>query len=563
MRQDDTGSMGANGRTGTALVLVLIAVACFGVYANSFTNGFVWDDVSSVLINPHVQDPAYFFQLFREDQHPFGRGTGNFYRPLLAASFLLDYALSRPADGQELSPLLFHLTNTLWHFLASAFFFVLLRRLRAPLAVAAAAALLYTVHPLHTEAVTYISGRGDPMSAALVLAGLVIAAGQHTGRRQAVALALSTMCFVAGLLSKESAVVYPVLLAMVLAVKPWPESPGHAGRLTRWAPLAAAVLVAVVYGALRATVLRFASGEASGSSAGLPGRLFEAAQALALYIRLVFVPTGLHMERTLAGTPAWVAAAGAGMFVLLVAWAAAALWRGKKLQALGIGWFLVCWLPISGVFPLNAPMAEHWMYLPLAGLLTAAADLAFPLFQRGRVQWAGGALVYAACVALAVLTIQRNNDWKDNETIFRSTLEHNPESIRVNFNLAVLYGDVIKNAAGARRHYKRVIALREAETGADATDRVVYEDEIESRVSLGYIELDTGNTPAAAEQFQAVMGVQPANQRQRELVGEANAGLGRCFLLAGDAARARTLFERAVEVCPELRGRIPELPPAS
>ena len=69
----------------------LVLLGCIAS-ANSFTGEFVWDDASSILLHKHVQDPARLGQLFREDLHAFGRGQGNFYRPMLAVSFMADYA---------------------------------------------------------------------------------------------------------------------------------------------------------------------------------------------------------------------------------------------------------------------------------------------------------------------------------------------------------------------------------------------------------------------------------------------------------------------------------------
>jgi hypothetical protein len=117
-----------------------VALAALFAYSNTFGSDFVWDDASSILLHEHVKDPTKFAQLFAEDQHAFGRGQGNFYRPLVAASFMLDYALSRPAGPElvgpsgvpELSPFLFHVTNLAWHLLCSLMLFALLTRLEAP-----------------------------------------------------------------------------------------------------------------------------------------------------------------------------------------------------------------------------------------------------------------------------------------------------------------------------------------------------------------------------------------------------------------------------------------------
>ena len=123
----------------TAALVVLLG---FIAYANTFTGGFVWDDASSILLHKHVQDPAQIGQLFKEDLHAFGRGQGNFYRPLLAVSFMADYSWAfdgRMKDGlPEPAVLPFHLTNTLLHVGAALWLLALLCRLGAPRLVWAA-----------------------------------------------------------------------------------------------------------------------------------------------------------------------------------------------------------------------------------------------------------------------------------------------------------------------------------------------------------------------------------------------------------------------------------------
>ena len=154
----------------SAATLILLGCAA---YVNSFTGDFVWDDASSVLLHKHVQDPSKIGQLFREDLHAFGRGQGNFYRPMLAVSFMADYA--RAFDGRieggvpQPAVFPFHLTNTILHVGAALWLFVLLVRAGAPRFVCWAASALWVVHPLHL-----ISRMAIPAAVVLVLLGCAL-----------------------------------------------------------------------------------------------------------------------------------------------------------------------------------------------------------------------------------------------------------------------------------------------------------------------------------------------------------------------------------------------------
>lgn len=544
----------------TWAVSAALVLLGFLAYANTFSGDWVWDDVSSVLLHENVQNPAKLGQLFREDQHAFGRGEGNFYRPLVSASFMVDFLLSyNPLlDGAELKgypdvkPFLFHLTNTLWHCAAAVLLFLLLGRLGAPRIVQAATAVLFVLHPMHTEAVAYISGRADMMSATFVLAALLCATARATGTKRQIGIALSGLFFALGLCSKESTMIYPVLLAVVIALGPHPE--GTAADRTPWLARAYALILAALmlcgYGALRATVLKFGTG-GGGTNTGLLARLVETCQAFAFYIKTLFIPTGLHMEQTLAGVPSWTAALG---LLFLVACIGAAIWgyrSGHRRIALGIVWFLAAWLPISGVFPLNAPMAEHWMYVPMAGFWWAFMELLVLAARRNPLR----ILAVGAAAVLALLflsqTITRNRDWRNNESIFRATLAQNPDTLRVHTNLAVTYDFLQGNMPGAARHYEAVLAAYQArKTNPDT----LIPDEIPTRLSLGEVLLREQKYSEALPWYGSLMSL--AQQEALKTDGaKAVFGLGQCYLGLGDYARASQLMQQAVTLDPALGGR--------
>jgi len=545
----------------SSLMVVAVVSAGLVAYLNTFDGKWVWDDASSVLLHEHVQNPAHFFQLFREDQHAFGRGQGNFYRPLVAASFMADFWLSHdPAAGvqtaanyPDVSPFLFHLTNLVWHVAAALLLLALLGRLGAPRFVRAVVPCLYVLHPLHTEAVAYISGRADMMAAAFMYAGLWFALSGGPVQKRAIAWAVTGLLFAAALLSKESALIFPVLLGIVLYLRPvGPHEPADCKHKHFWAavPLIGVVMVAGVYLALRATVLNFAE---AGPAAAAPfgERIVQTLQAFALYIKLLFVPTGLHMERTLAGVPGWTAAVGAVLLAGCVALMIFALRRGRRRLAMPMAWFLATWLPISGLFPLNAPMAEHWLYVPMAGFWWALAELAAPLVHRPMARTVGYGVAYALGLAFVILTIQRNADWHDNERLFRATLAENPNTERIHYNLAVHYEDLQQNYAGARRHYNTLLERWSGRTAPAA-------NQIDVLLSLGRVNMALGRYRDAAGHLASFMPGQGAQPPERALATAA-VGLGECWLALGDWPRATFYFSRALQVQPAARDTVMQL----
>lgn len=556
-----------------ALTVVAVCALGFLAYTNTFQGKFVWDDVSSVLLHQRVRDASFssFKQLFQEDQHAYVGGQGNFYRPLVAASFMLDFYLSGAegtfepnVESTHPSTFIFHLSSLAWHIAAALLLFALLTRLGAPRAVRCLVSIAYIVHPLHTEAVAYISGRADSMATALVFGALCLALPRQDRAAPIVAVAGSIFLFAAALLSKESAAIYPLLLFVCLIFIPWNSFENTAGaKLRRLAPALLALLLLAGYAVLRTTSLNF------GSDSTLPDttfahRLVEVAQAFGLYIRLIFVPTGLHMERTLVDIPGWFAVVGFALILLAVALLVISLRRKNNRAATGIAWFLVTWFPISGIYPLNAPLAEHWMYLPMAGLLWAVAELLCPaqLVPPRRSVVAVGALACVWMTALLSITVARNNDWHDNESIYTETLRYNPDSARVQYNLAVTYSDLMDNPLAAKRHYEAVVRIREADKKRSPEKaNQFWDDELQAHLSLGDIYLEQGDYRNAVEHCRVVASITPNPDRPDlvDMIAMAYFGLGRSYLAVGQVPQAMTFFDEAVKGHPDLGPEIRRL----
>ncbi len=541
----------------------ILVYACL-TYANTLSNEFVWDDASSILLHQHVQDPQKVGQLFLEDQHAFGRGLGTFYRPLLSVSFMIDFVITRWAQGidsgataselqRELSPFLFHVTNLLWHVAATVLLFGILVRFRAPREACAIVPLVYAIHPLQTEAVTYISGRADSMAAAFVFAALLFATARSM--KPVVAVTLSLLCFAGGLLSKESAMIYPVLLVAAVLCVPDTDSDRSSPR-ARWIPLAGAVLLLAIYIGLRATILDFPS-DSTAPTTGFGQRVVETLQALTLYIGLIFAPLGLHMERSLSGDSPILAVPGALFLIGSVGLAVWAYRRDRKRLTFAIAWFIVTWLPISGIFPLNAPMAEHWLYVPLAGFVWAVAELIVPFVHQRPIPGAIAATVTAAwTIALVAISVDRNRDWRDNESIFTATLFHNSESLRVRYNLAVTYEDLTDNAIGATREFERFLQDYGTLETADPAGFAFYKQTaLEADVSLGGLYFQRGLIRQAADRYGHALesvGAESLTPEAAALAAEASLGLGRCFQAAGQPQEAEPHFARAVQLRPDM-----------
>jgi tetratricopeptide (TPR) repeat protein len=130
--------------------------------------------------------------------------------------------------------------------------------------------------------------------------------------------------------------------------------------------------------------------------------------------------------------------------------------KGQAVRIFGAAWFLAAYLPISNLIPLNATVAEHWLYLPSVGFLIFLAGCALDIpvrFRRVSIAFAS-----VAVIALSARSLVRSADWADEETFYTQTIAAGGSSTRVAVNLAELYSRK-GNIRGAERVFRRVLEL--------------------------------------------------------------------------------------------------------
>ncbi len=421
------------------LVLVVFLAAAFAAYSPSLSGERIWDDHYLTGENPFFRSPVFAAEIFR--RHLFTESFSTYYRPVQNLSYMLDYALwGEGTTG-------YHCTNVLIHAFAAWLLFLLLRRLLPAMWENAGAArvaallvsLVWLVHPVHNAAVAYISGRADSLAAFFALAAwLVWDASRNFRSPSARALGAcgAATLFLTALCSKEIALVWALLFVL------------HAiffGRAqARRARIAGVIGVAAIVGiyAMLHSLPEHRAPAPGSTPEPLGGRTILALRALGDYTGLMFAPVTLMMERSLgapgmyAGRASWWRGISSEYLSLLgIAALGAALWlclrrgEGRGLRRFGAAWFFVAFIPISNLIPLNAEVAEHWIYTASIGfllLVAGAAAMLPPRFMR----WTPALAVAAAC-ALGVRTGFRAAEWADGETFARSTIANGGASPRL------------------------------------------------------------------------------------------------------------------------------------
>jgi len=435
------------------MVFFLCVLAGFAVYGPALGGSFVWDDFYLVRENPFFRSPVFGWEVFRH--YLFFDSFSTYYRPVQNWSYMLDYWIWRG------SPFGYHCTNIVIHSLSGFFLFLLLRRLLpglAPKAVdgtrprfdlaALLVALVWVVHPIHNAAVAYISGRADSLAALFALSAwlLVLRAmdrGLATWKTTALGF-LAALALLIGLCSKEIALIWLLLLLVHLFAfdreRPW---------RVKGTVLAGAVGVFACYAVLHA-LPGYRAPMQDGPPASWDARVLLMFRALGDYTGLIFFPAQLYMERSISNSAIYSSVAAwrghtryeylsiLGLLALLGGMMGC-LKRspGRSWRIFGAVWFVLAFLPISNLFPLNAEVAEHWIYLASIGFLIFLAGVVAAFPARGRLVAAWVSVL--AIVALGARTAVRSGDWIDGETFCARTIADGGATPRILSALSSIY----------------------------------------------------------------------------------------------------------------------------
>jgi tetratricopeptide (TPR) repeat protein len=441
------------------LACVALCALVLAAYWDSLDNGFVWDDHEQVVMNPYLKPDAAWGTLFTADVR-FSRQdqaeSTKVYRPLQLVTYRL---VSGWADGGATA---FHASSVAFAMAAALAAFWVFWLLTRQAGVAFAGAALFAVHPVHTEAVDWIAALPDLGVGLFVL----LAFGLFCWRSRA-SLGLSLAAFGVALLWKETAVVFPLMIASYV----WATESGEGSRPRRalmasgpyWALLA-------VYLAVRAAVLGGLA--VGGRDWALPPvqSALTMAQLMLSYWGKLALPIGLnayhvfHPVRSAGEAGGWLA------LVVLIAGLSGIAWLVRRAPLYGFAalWVLLFLLPAMNFSGLGRnPFAERYLYLPSAGFCLLLAMTAAWLLQRlpARSQAFAGMGLLAVTLAICVAdTSVRNLAWRDDATLWRETLPLSPDAPFVRLMVASAAGTDLN---AAEQDYRKAIDLAQQQTPPD------------------------------------------------------------------------------------------------
>jgi protein O-mannosyl-transferase len=437
---------------------LLLGIIAFLVYANTLKNGYALDDFNVIKDNTIVTKGASAIPEILST--PYRRGwfvtSNDLYRPLSLAMFAVEYQLS---DG---SPALGHFMNIALFAGCVILLFLFLDNLfeKRKTAVAFIAALLFALHPVHTEVVANIKSRDEILCFFFAFLSLnVFVRYMDTGKIKH--LVIGCFCFLLSLLSKETVITFLGIIPLIFFLYR-NESKKRSINIT-----AGAVAMAVLFLVIRFSVLSayhanntsdvsFIDNMLSGAPSAA-SRLATEIEILGRYIQLLIMPYPLICDYSYNSIPFTTFASPVVLISLLayIFLAAFSIYRLTKERndpmAFAILFFLAAISLFSNIpFLIGTPMAERFLFFGSVGFclfvalaiekwVLKATSADFSAVKNNKVL----AIVIPVSLLYGFTTIDRNNDWMDNLTLFRADVNKSPNDSR----LAYYFGTELVTAA--------------------------------------------------------------------------------------------------------------------
>ncbi|MBN1869206.1 MAG: tetratricopeptide repeat protein [Candidatus Omnitrophica bacterium] len=533
-------------RRNIILCAALIALLGFAVYGNSINGEFIWDDTHLVKDNLYLRGWSNLPKFFSESM---GAGADaatiySFYRPLQLITYAIDYSF------WKLDVRGYHLANIFYHVLAALMVFWLITALYKDWRLSLFAGLFFVAHPIHTEAVSYISGRADSLALIFMLLSFLLYI-KILERESTVYYCLMTLSYLAAILSKELSLILPFLLLLYHYTFK---------QKIRFKAMLPILVLNVSYIIARLTVLRFLASHVVHKTT-FAQRLAGLFIAMAGYVRILVLPFNLHMEYGNSFFRLTDPKVGLGIIVVVALFIL--IFKTRKTRNIAffsLGWFLIGLFPVSNLIPINAYMAEHWLYVPSIGIFLLLARGLALLYQEKKLKALSVTAVVLFLGFYSYLTVNQNSYWKAPIPFYLRTLKYANKSSRVYYNLANQYRESGQNEQAVPL-YQEALKIRPdymdayynlgkayGDMGKTGDAEKAYQNVIKNDpkyfsayYNLGNLYYAAGRYNEAVDAYKTVIRINPKHIKAHNNLGVAYAGLGQ-------KEEAEGLFKKAIAV---------------
>jgi len=398
--------------------LLFIIILTVIIYGNSLNNDFWAIDDPVVMNNPHIQH--FTIQNLKDIFNPsFIIEEGTYYKPFVYLSFSLEYLVWKN------NPFGYHLTNLIIFIISLVFIYLTLELLFKNTFIPFATTLLFAVHPVHSEAVLWISSRTHLLSALFCLISFYcfIRSAEITGNLRIFYYFLSLLNFVFALFSHPFSCVYAMLLLLYFYCFPV--------KLEKKYKITFILILFFIGSGCEFISFFFQHAQKwrlqTLEETGIIKNLFISVIVLGKYCKLLFWPVGLSAIYKINTDVNFLRIDFIVSLMLWVLLVCSILYSAVKDKELffAFGWFIIFYIPVSHIFmPLIFNMADRYLYFPGAGIFLLCSILLYRLL-KGKSRISMGSLLVVAVIIiclLSVMTYERTLVWKDSLTLCNDIL---------------------------------------------------------------------------------------------------------------------------------------------
>jgi tetratricopeptide (TPR) repeat protein len=476
----------------TILIVLVIFLVTFTCFSNSLSGEFIYDDYIVLVEHPSIKSLSNIPRIFFEQYFAIDNSAG-LYRPLTIFSFCINFAVSK------LDPYGYHLVNIFIHAINSILIYWISERYTKIKSLSLLCALLFSAHPVHSEAVAAIYGRPELMATMFLLIAwcFFIKSSQNNFW-----YVLSLISYFLSLLCKESGIVFVGILLLVHIC----QETSWTTRLKPSPKLLGYILATIPYLILRVAVTKVLGipkgGQILGNEPFLT-RVFTMSYGYFKYFVLLIWPAKLYTDYDFSVIPKLtnLNLQVVCYLILIFSLVLIGIWQINKnpLVAFSILFFFVTTSIVSNIiFPTGILIAERTIYLPVVSVCLLLASGLTYFYQLG---WKNVILGVSLVILLGegTRTYYRNQDFQSDFTLFSSILKLVPEHPRATYAMG-LYYEHIGQLDKAEDYFKKAIALSPNSSFVNTIVGNFYNKQRRADLAMQFfkraIELDPNNAEA-------------------------------------------------------------------
>ena len=570
-KRDRTRSIhGLAGGKFVAVAVGIILLLTTIVYANSIYNDFTnWDDLSLVVENPAIRSLSIdnLIEIFTPK-------PGKTYQPVRVLSYAIDYSL------WKLNPLGYHLGNIALHGFSAVILYLLLASLLNQIRpesslesnrlIAFLASLLFAVHPVNVEAVTWISSRKYGLLAFFYFSSFYFYIKTSAkGRYHRIYYTLSIVSYVLSLLSSPFSVTLPAILFLydycrIRDINPYTIIKS---RLLSYLPY---IVLSISQFIILWNSFTTTPGPEPAIKSHEMNNIFYTfltmLRVLYDYMKNLILPlwlNNMYVDYTSTSLLEYKVILSLLIIFFLLGILFFQVRAGNKVNLFCFGWFVLTWLPVSNIIPISTKMADRYLYLPAVGLFLlfslAVCNFSHRWFSRKATQLVTVPLMAFLVFSLSYFSIDRNRVWANSQTLWEDSLRKAPAYWVPHMNLGLTmaqqgrieeaisyYRESLRlNPNSVHTHNNLGVVLLERGQIGDAIGHYVAalrlkSDYAETYNNLGVALFRLGDLDKAIAHYREALRLDPD-------FGKAHNNLGNALVEQGRFAEAIFHYSKALE----------------